>query len=90
MTNLSLSTDHVRCGCGELLGGRGCGWTGPAAEAVVLEYMPRSLRSSHDAAGNAGLWPHNGAERAMVERGCAECIVDAEDGWASIVEGGAR
>lgn len=76
----------VRCGCGELLGGRGCGWTGPEAETVTLEYMPRWLRESHEAAGNSGRYPHNGAERAVVERGCAESIVDAEDGWASLVE----
>ncbi len=76
----------IRCGCGEVLGGRGCGWTGPETETVILEFVPRSLRSSHETAGNSGAYPHNGAERVVAERGCAESIVECEDGWAIIVD----
>lgn len=76
--------DHVHCECGEITGTR-CSWEGDKSETVLLEYMPESLRASHKAANNSGVYPANGAERYRVEESCAKAIVDAEDGWASIV-----
>ena len=32
----------------------------------LIEYMPAYLRASHEAAGNRGVYPHNGAERVIV------------------------
>lgn len=54
----------------------------PAITATLIEYMPAHLRASHEAAGNRGTYPANGAERAWV-RGA----VDDEDldDWARVV-----
>lgn len=46
------------------------------AEYVLVERMPEHLRASHRAAGNWGVYPHNGAERVLVHRDCAP---EAED-----------
>lgn len=53
--------------------------------AAVVEVMPCHLRASHAAAGNAGWYPHNGADRYRMCRECAQDIV-AYDDWAHIVE----
>lgn len=76
----------VRCECGVWTGER-CVWTGPKSQTVVVEYMPKYLRASHQAAGNAGLYPANGAVRVRVERYCAELLLSCEDerDWAQIV-----
>lgn len=59
-----------------------------AAEYVVIETMPEHVRGSHRAAGNWGVYPHNGAERHVVERAEADEIVAAdEDGYDHIVDG---
>jgi len=78
-------TDLVHCQCGQITGER-CAWHGPRSETVVVEYMPESLRASHEAAGNRGSYPANGAIRCRCERECAARIVEEEDGWASIVD----
>jgi hypothetical protein len=59
---------------------------------VVVEWMPEYLRASHEAAGNSGWWPHNGAERVAVERSCADLLIEGDgdypgDQWADIVGG---
>ena len=46
---------------------------------VVVEWMPEYLRASHDAAGNSGSYPHNGAERLHVCAACADLLL--EDEW---------
>lgn len=76
----------VRCECGVWTGER-CVWTGPRSQTVVVEYMPKYLRASHQAAGNAGLYPANGAVRVRVERYCAGLLLLNEDerDWARIV-----
>lgn len=76
----------VHCECGVWTGER-CVWTGPKSQTVVVEYMPEYLRASHQAAGNAGLYPANGAVRVRVERYCAELLLSNEDerDWAQIV-----
>lgn len=65
----------VACECGQCDESEACSWQGPRHETVVVEYMPRYLRSSHEAAGNSGSYPHNGAIRVRVERSCAERII---------------
>ena len=47
----------------------------------VVEYMPTYLRASHEAAGNSGSYPANGAIRVLV--GANEQI--DEDEWTSVV-----
>jgi len=42
-------------------------------DPVVYERMPDYLRGLHRAARNWGVYPHNGAERVIIER------TDAED-----------
>jgi hypothetical protein len=61
--------------------------TDMAAENILslIEYMPAHLRASHEAAGNRGYYPHNGAERVIVAG-----PVDPTDlsDWARIVREG--
>lgn len=79
------TTKTYRCGCGEWMG-EACEWCGPLSQMVVVEYMPESLRESHAAARNSGVYPHNGAVRVAVERECAERLMESEgdSGWAEI------
>lgn len=51
---------------------------------VVVETMPRYLRASHVAAGNRGIYPHNGAVRAVTTFDTAVAFV-ADDDWSIIV-----
>lgn len=83
----------MRCQCGEYTGER-CAWIGSPTETVVVEYMPEHLRASHEAAGNRGVYPHNGAARIRCERSCADRIThiwvggeqtDEPDPWVGIV-----
>lgn len=69
------------CDCGRMTGVR-CAWHGPRAETVLMEWMPEHLRASHEAAGNRGVYPHNGAERVRCSRECAESLADA---WTEVV-----
>jgi len=73
-----------RCDCGEW-SGEPCQWSGPAADMVLVEWMPEEHRASHTAAGNSGSYPHNGAQRAAVERSCGQRMVETDGGWARIV-----
>lgn len=55
---------------------------------VVLETMPEHHRGSHRGARNFGLYPHNGAQRVVVDRDTAEQIVaDDADSYDHIVDG---
>lgn len=47
---------------------------------VVVETMPRALRASHEAAGNRGVYPANGAIRVTMDEGDAY-----EDEWTRII-----
>jgi glutathione S-transferase len=54
-------------------------------DPVVIERMPDHLRGSHRAARNWGSYPHNGAERVIVERSdteqwCYDAEKDAHSG----------
>lgn len=65
------------CECHKALGVK-CGrWVEPD-DRVTVEWMPHDLRASHEAAGNRGAWPHNGALSLEVSSGCA-AEVEADD-----------
>lgn len=38
----------------------------PASRYILVEVMPAHLRASHEAAGNPGSYPDNGAERMIL------------------------
>lgn len=73
-----------QCACGEW-SGEPCAWVGPTGEMVVVEYMPHDIRASHDAAGNAGVYPCNGASRIRVSRDCAELMLEEDPDWTAKV-----
>jgi len=52
---------------------------------VLVETMPVSLRASHEAAGGAGVWPHDGSERVLMHRDDAEVLVETDGGWSRII-----
>lgn len=52
---------------------------------VLVETMPVALRASHEAAGGAGVYPHNGAERVLMHRDDAEALVESDGGWSRII-----
>lgn len=76
----------MECECGTWTGER-CAWSGPKSATVLVEYMPQQYRSSHEAAGNVGTWPANGAERVRVSRECAETLLEQPDerDWSRVV-----
>lgn len=78
-----MTAADVRCACGEWSGHR-CSWTGPRSETVIVEFMPEHLRASHQAAGNRGMYPANGARRIRVERTCAEMMVRDDGEWCEV------
>lgn len=53
---------------------------------VVVETIPEYLRANHTAAGNSGVWPHNGAERVVMDRADAEELVEHDPEWSEILE----
>ena len=71
-----MANELRRCECGEITGVR-CEWVGPSDDMVVVEWMPIYLRASHEAAGGRGVYPHNGAQRLLLEKGCAEMHQEA-------------
>lgn len=79
-----MAGELIHCGCGEIFGER-CDWVGPVEETVLVEYMPEWLRSSHEAAGNSGRYPLNGADRVRVQKTCAELLLGTGPEWVSIV-----
>ncbi len=72
----------VQCECGEVTG-QSCDWSGDKKDTVLVEHMPEQHRSSHEAAGNRGMYPHNGAMRIRVYYGCADAICDGD--WTTVV-----
>lgn len=76
------ATKTYRCGCGEWTG-EACCWEGPLADMVAVEYMPESVRASHEAARNRGVYPHNGAVRVAC---CRDCAVEADGEWTEIID----
>lgn len=53
-----------------------------AITATLIEYMPHYLRASHEAAGNRGVYPANGAEREWIR---GEVDASDLDDWARVV-----
>ena len=51
---------------------------------VLVEYMPCWLRASHEAAGNSGTYPANGADRFLVPAAAADEIED-DDEWTRVL-----
>lgn len=77
------------CECGAVSGDRHDYDLEESDDVVILEWMPPQHRAAHEAAGNSGAYPHNGAIRLVTLRGCAEAIVadEGDERWARIVEG---
>lgn len=48
-------------------------------DPVVVEQMPTQHRSSHEAAGNWGVYPANGATRTVMSREAAEELCEDDD-----------
>lgn len=82
--HVPAGTEEIRCACGEW-SGEACSWSGPRSETVRVEYMPEQHRTSHDAAGNRGAYPANGASRIRVSSACAAQMLEHDADWASIV-----
>lgn len=70
-----MSERHVPCQCGDITGEQ-CQWSGPISETVVVEYVPRDLRGTAEAAGSwAGL-----SAQARVESGtCLDVVTHIYD-----------
>lgn len=75
--------EQCSCACGQI-DGENCPAVVRADNRVVIEWMPPHLRSSHEAAGNRGVYPHNGAERLTVTDLCAGRLLGD---WTHVVEG---
>jgi len=58
---------------------------GTPKRRVKIEWMPVWLRASHEAAGNHGSYPHNGAERLLVDPACAKELIASDPEWVSLV-----
>ena len=52
---------------------------------TLIEYMPACHRASHRAAGNSGIYPHNGARRDWVEEHPDDVLEHLDTEWASVV-----
>ena len=74
----------VDCDCGRITDAS-CPWRGPWRDTVAVEYVPEWVRDSHKAAGNPGVYPHNGAIRARVQRQCAEELRAWAGEWARVL-----
>lgn len=77
------------CECGEWSGER-CQWSGPSAQMVAVEYMPEQHRASHEAAGNRGSYPRNGARRLRVSATCAALMIKHDGDWCEIIGASAQ
>lgn len=73
-----------QCDCGQIHGQGKCNWTGPIEEMVTVEFMPDWIRDSHEASGNSGSYPHNGAERYAVSKSCTDSL-DLDEEWCQII-----
>jgi len=76
--------DRKQCECGEWCG-EPCQGSALPDDLITVEYMPEYLRGSHEAAGNAGSWPHNGACRIRATEECAARMIEHDGEWCEIV-----
>lgn len=79
----AIEASTVRCECGSITTVR-CSWVGAKSDTVTVEHMPEQHRASHEAAGNRGVYPHNGAVRLQLSPECAESLCDGD--WTTQVE----
>jgi hypothetical protein len=70
------------CECGHWMGDACQGVLGD--DSVIIEWMPECWRESHRAAGNAGEWPNNGAERLRVTAQCAQLMLQTDGEWCRL------
>lgn len=77
-----MSKTH--CGCGEWLG-QPCDRESETSDMIEIEWMPEQFRESHNAAHNAGVYPHNGAQRALVAVDCARMMRESDPDWTEII-----
>lgn len=70
-----------QCGCGEWMGER-CAWTGPAAEMVVVRWVPPMHRGTAQACGS----DRGMGQVVACHPDCAEAEVEDEPEWACIVD----
>ncbi len=76
-----IDENSAQCECAEAVGlDTQCEWSGPLSSTVVIEWMPRHLRASHEAAANCGVYPSNGAVRLRVHHECASRLRRGESG----------
>lgn len=52
---------------------------------AIIEVMPDHLRASHQAAGNWGQYPHNGAERMVIDAEDVGDYVSDDDEYDHVV-----
>jgi len=50
----------------------------------TVEFMLAHLRASHEAAGNRGVYPRNGAVRIRVSAQCVERMLDDDGEWVTV------
>lgn len=78
-----MTTKQRQCEC---LHVEGFLCNGDWSETTII-YTPYYLRSGHDAAGNAGVWPDNGTYRLHVTEACAAQIIALHGRWAYYQDG---
>lgn len=73
---------RCKCECGETTG-VAC----PAEAEILIEWMPPCWRSAHEAAGNRGIYPRNGALRLRVAGACAQRVKEeaADADWTEVL-----
>lgn len=69
----------VRCQCGKITGV----YCEAKAEAMI-EWMPRHLRASHEAANNQGAYPQNGSLRLPINGECLDYLMEYDADWTEI------
>lgn len=74
----------ARCQCG-LAFGEACSMRIDPSAMVVVEYMLKQHRESHEAARNCGVYPYNGALRLAVSPECARLLIEGDADWAATV-----
>jgi hypothetical protein len=72
----------ARCECGTITG-YACARDMTAVDGLLVEYMPEYLRASHEAAGNRGRYPDNGAVRLRLH---PDCAAEHAGEWCAILD----
>lgn len=83
---VAMAAGFLRCQCGEVTQVK-CTRFRKRGEMMVVEWMPYHLRASHEAAGNRGEYPGNGALRLLCCIQCGTAMLENEQGWARMHKG---